>query len=137
MNMRSKHMLKSAAGQACINCGRRDGTIVAAHYQGLRSQLLGKGMGIKPHDICVADLCMNCHNLFDSHSAAMGSNPNPQLAKIDQSEQFLFNIMLTLMRRIEQGVIVVKGFDLPFSKEERIEQLKAEIASLLAEDDDD
>ena len=97
-------MLDGARDQTCVNCGRRDGTVVAAHYTGLRSNLLGKGTGHKPHDLCVADLCSHCHYHFD---VAGGGNSFEQ--KIDKSEQFLFAIIKTLIRRIEQGVIQIEG----------------------------
>jgi len=78
--------------------------VVAAHYTGLRSNLLGKGTGHKPHDLCVADLCHKCHYKFDV------SFDTPSFdKKIDKSEQFLFNIIKTLIRRIDQGVIKVEG----------------------------
>ena len=86
----SKKMLEGATDQACVNCGARDGTVVAAHYQGIRSGEFGKGIGRKPQDLLVADLCHRCHRAFDN------------------SEQFLTNIIRTLLRRIEQGIIEVK-----------------------------
>tara|TARA_Y100000996_G_C22040614_1_gene444888 strand:+ start:120 stop:428 length:309 start_codon:yes stop_codon:yes gene_type:complete len=97
-------MLEGAKDQACVNCGVRDGTVVAAHYTGLRSHLFGKGTGHKPHDLCVADLCSHCHYHFD---VAGGGTSFEQ--KIDKSEQFLFNILKTLIRRTDQGVISIKG----------------------------
>jgi len=98
-------MLASAKGQACINCGRRDDTVVAAHYTGLRSHMFGKGTGHKCHDLFVADLCYKCHKAFD------GEESTPTLPqKIDKSEQFLALICQTLLRRIDQGVISIKGY---------------------------
>jgi len=102
--IRSKKLLDAAKDQACLNCGARDGTVVAAHYTGLRSHLLGKGTGHKPHDFCIADLCHRCHHKFDV--AFDGSSFEK---KIDLSEQFLFLIIQTILRRIDQGVIVIKG----------------------------
>lgn len=105
--IRSKAMLSAARGQHCINCGARDDTVVAAHYTGLRAHQYGKGTSHKPHDLLVADLCMKCHSSFDLHT-------QPSLfkgleKKIDLSEQFLHLIIKTLLRRIDQGVITVKG----------------------------
>lgn len=102
--IRSKALLDGARDQACVNCGARDGTVVAAHYTGLRSSLLGKGTGHKPHDLCVADLCHKCHYSFD---VAGGGKSFEQ--KIDKSEQFLFNIIKTIMRRVDQGVVKIEG----------------------------
>ena len=42
MTIKSKKMLEGAKGQACVNCGCRDETVVAAHYQGIRSYEFGK-----------------------------------------------------------------------------------------------
>jgi len=102
--IRSKKLLDGARDQTCVNCGRRDGTVVAAHYTGLRSSLLGKGTGHKPHDLCVADLCHKCHYAFD---VAGGGSTFEK--KIDKSEQFLFNIIKTMIRRVDQGVITIEG----------------------------
>ena len=102
--IRSKKLLAGAKDQSCVNCGASDGTVVAAHYTGLRSSLLGKGTGHKPHDLCVADLCRKCHYKFDVEFDASTFEK-----KIDKSEQFLFNVIKTLIRRIDQGVIKIEG----------------------------
>ena len=107
--IRSKPMLAAAKGQACVNCGRNDGTVVSAHYTGLRAHQLGKGTGHKPHDLCVADLCRNCHESFDRHTKISSASGYDK--KIDMSEQFLFLIIKTLLRRINQEVIEVKGYE--------------------------
>jgi hypothetical protein len=110
--VRSKKLLNGARDQSCVNCGARDGTVVAAHYQGMRSHLLGKGTGHKPHDICVADLCHKCHRAFDLYQISpldesISSVGDPYAKKIDVSEQFLFNIMKTILRRIDQGILKI------------------------------
>ena len=102
--IRSKKLLAGAKGQSCVNCGASDGTVVAAHYTGMRSQRFGKGTGHKPHDLCVADLCHKCHHKFDV--AFDGSSFEK---KIDLSEQFLFLIIQTLIRRVSQDIIDIKG----------------------------
>ena len=102
----SKKMLAGAKDQACVNCGARDETVVAAHYQGIRSNEFGKGMGKKPQDLLVADLCHKCHRAFDNYEGS--SYENRQYRRIDNSEQFLTNIMRTLLRLVEQGIIEVK-----------------------------
>jgi hypothetical protein len=101
MNVRSKKMLKGADGQSCMNCGVRDGTVVAAHYTGMRSHAFGKGTGTKPHDLLIADLCRACHAAFD------GASGNLLADKIDKSEQFLYLILQTLLRRVDQGILEV------------------------------
>lgn len=67
---RNKKILDHARGQACTNCGREDGTVVAAHSNDSR---LGKGRGIKAHDIYVAFLDSGCHSWLDSGS---GKDPS-------------------------------------------------------------
>ena len=110
--IRSKKLLRGAKDQSCVNCGRNDGTTVAAHYTGMRSQLFGKGRGTKPHDLCVADLCYKCHNAFDLGmkkplDTSISDIGDPYAKKIDLSEQFLFCILKTLIRRVEQGIISI------------------------------
>ena len=104
--IRSKPMLDGAKAQSCVNCGAADGTVVAAHYNGIRSYRFGRGTGHKPHDLCVADLCHKCHYRFD-----VGFDGSSHEKKVDKSEQFLFLIIQTLIRRIDQGVISIKGYD--------------------------
>ncbi len=52
----------------------------------------------------VADLCHKCHYAFD-----VGGGGATFEKKIDRSEQFLFNVIKTLMRRVDQGVIKIEG----------------------------
>ena len=101
--IRSKKLLNAAEGQACVNCGNRDDTVVAAHYQGMRQQMLGKGTGTKPHDLCIADLCSKCHREFDSFEGSYVKDP--LMRKIDLSERFLFCVMMTLIRRTQDGTL--------------------------------
>ena len=110
MTIRSKPMLDAARDQSCVNCGAADGTVVAAHYTGMRANWLGKGTANKPHDVCVADLCFRCHAAFDHHKqSARTDGATDFQKKIDLSEQFLFLIVKTLLRRIDQGVVTIKG----------------------------
>jgi hypothetical protein len=93
---RSKKYLDSAEGRSCIRCGRANATIVACHYTGIRQHTYAKGFRVKCHDICTADFCSDCHRYFD----------NPMMRKsIEASEEFLHYIMLTILRRIENGII--------------------------------
>jgi ribosomal protein S27AE len=100
---RSAKYLQAAKDQSCVNCGAADGTVVAAHYQGMRSHSFGKGTGHKVGDLFVADLCNSCHSSFDGHQ--MGNHPDRLMRKIDQSEQFLFLVLKTIERRVAQGVL--------------------------------
>ena len=56
----SKKLLKAACDMPCMECGRQDGTTVAAH----RNE--GKGMGMKNPDWQVAYLCGECHTALDN-----------------------------------------------------------------------
>jgi len=101
--IRNKKLLEASRDRACVNCGFNDGTTVSAHYQGMRSQQFGKGTGIKPHDLCVADLCAGCHKLFDEYRTSDLENRDQR--RIDHSEQFLFCIVQTLIRRYKDEVL--------------------------------
>jgi hypothetical protein len=94
-----------AKGQACVCCGIRDDTVVACHYQGLRSHSLGKGTGMKPHDLFVAYLCTSCHRKFDSYEGS--SYDDPFMRKIENSETFLFHILKTWELLYIQGKIKI------------------------------
>jgi hypothetical protein len=110
MTIRSKPMLDSARDQACVNCGQADGTVVAAHYTGMRAPWFGKGKAIKGHDFFVADLCHRCHSAFDQYKQSARTDSATEFQKkIDLSEQFLFLVCKTLLRRVDQGVIHIKG----------------------------
>jgi hypothetical protein len=101
--IRSKQLREGGRDQSCVNCGALDGTVVGAHYQGIRSHIFGKGKGIKPHDLLVADLCRTCHAEFDAGEGSYVADPLQR--KIDLSERFLFCVMLTLLRRVYDGVL--------------------------------
>jgi hypothetical protein len=103
--IRSKILLAAAEGQACVNCGVRDGTVVAAHYQGIRALTFGKGKGIKPHDLCIAFLCRTCHHEFDHGEGSYYKDD--YLRKIDLSERFLFCVVMTLIQLVKQGILTV------------------------------
>ena len=102
-NIRSKKLLAAAKGQSCVNCGVNDDTVVAAHYSGMREHAFGTGKGIKGHDLCIADLCAKCHARFDQYNVS--TLDNQLLRDIDQSEQFLYLVMKTLIRRVNDEVI--------------------------------
>jgi hypothetical protein len=59
---RNKKILEFAKGKPCQNCGKQDGTVVAAHSN-LMSD--GKGTGKKSDDCFTAYLCAECHGLYD------------------------------------------------------------------------
>ena len=102
MIIRSKRITQAAKDRSCVCCGIEDGTIVRAHYSGMRQHQYGKGRGIKGHDCIAADLCIKCHDNYDNYE--MGEGDTKQLRAIDQSEQFLHYCMMTLVRDIEAGI---------------------------------
>lgn len=59
MTFRSRKLLDLARDQACVMCGRNDGSTVAAHRNH------GKGMAMKAPDYAVAWLCHGCHAELD------------------------------------------------------------------------
>ena len=65
-NYRNKKLTQSAKHEACVSCGKDDGTIVWAHSN---HQIHGKGMGIKAHDLFGAYLCHQCHHFYDVQNA--------------------------------------------------------------------
>ena len=65
---RSRKYLDRIRNLPCQLCGVDDGTIVPAHYSGIYSQQLGKGMGQKSSDHCVAALCHPCHESMDKYT---------------------------------------------------------------------
>jgi hypothetical protein len=101
--IRSKAMLKAAEGQCCTNCGKNDGTTVAAHYQGIRGDSFGRGGSEKGHDLLVADLCSECHDDFDNYRGSFVVDKFQR--KVDLSERFLYCVAITLIRRFRQGIL--------------------------------
>lgn len=98
--VRSARLRKSAKGQPCVRCGADDGTVVLAHYTGLRQHQYGKGRGIKCSDHMGAHLCHSCHLHFDQ----------PELRKsVEASEEFLHCIALTWGRWLGAGLLDIKG----------------------------
>lgn len=65
MKFRSKKYLAASRDQPCAFCGEEDGTVVAAHYTGMYSKHLGKGVGTKVSDSAVIDACSACHYELD------------------------------------------------------------------------
>ena len=87
--------MKLCKGKLCICCGSNPASVIPAHYSGMWSNKLGKGYGIKPHDL-TADLCGECHHKFDNH--INGNN-------LENSFLFCTYIISSLMRRVEDGQV--------------------------------
>lgn len=96
---RSDNLLRAAKDRACVRCGMMDGTVVAAHYNGIRQHALGKGMGHKPHDFMAAHLCHSCHAEMDQYR----DNASPEA----HSEEFMYLIAKTWEQLLADGVVVV------------------------------
>lgn len=75
-------------------------TVVLAHYSGPWQHRLGKGMGIKGNDIAGADLCSKCHVFFDEYRSEVS-----EAWIATRSDEFLACCMLTVIRRIQQGIL--------------------------------
>lgn len=96
MTYRNPRLLLLARDQACVACGRSDGTVVAAHSN-LGEH--GKGMSMKAHDGMTAWLCMRCHRELDQGSV---------MTKAERRLFTLESICGTYMQLWNQGLIEVK-----------------------------
>lgn len=94
-HFRSKKLLDSAKGTACMWCGEV-GTTVSAHAN---SVALGKGTGIKVPDYYTARLCDVCHALYDGRLG--------KLTKEAKEEMWTKAYLRTVARWFLEGVIVV------------------------------
>jgi len=96
MTYTNRTYLADAEGRECIRCFMNQDTIRAAHYNGLRQHLFGKGRGVKCADVVVADLCADC-------DAEFSEGKNGGSKSIERSEEFEFLVIMTLLRRLENG----------------------------------
>lgn len=92
-----KDLTKLAKDQECIRCGSIQG-VVLCHYTGVRRQCLGGGFGIKVADIAGAHMCGSCHEYMDRLS-------RDKAKKWEHSEEFLFYVLLTIVRLVEQQAL--------------------------------
>jgi hypothetical protein len=91
-------LTNAAKGQSCIKCGAPDAYF--CHLNGPRQHSYGKAKGIKGHDLIGADFCYKCDQEFTE-----GSMLPKWINKWERSEEFLHWCMLTILRRVEQGII--------------------------------
>lgn len=87
-----------AKDQCCVACGRRDGTVVLAHYFGARRHNYGGGMSKKGHDAVGAWLCARDHERMDRLS-------KDKSKRWEHSEEFLHYCALTWIRLIDLGLL--------------------------------
>jgi hypothetical protein len=93
-HIRSRKLLDAAEGEACVSCGMKDGTVVAAHSN-MGSD--GKGGGIKAEDIYIAFLCHKCHSDYDQ--------PRKWDSDLDRNDWFNSAMKRTWKRLFEKGVL--------------------------------
>ena len=100
--LRSDKLRKAAKGQQCAVqilgvCNFNPETVVLAHLPNSTH-----GMAYKGDDIFAVDACHACHDVLDGR-ASYDWQPG-------EKEQYMLNALhLTLMRRVREGVIGVKG----------------------------
>jgi hypothetical protein len=88
----------SARDQACVRCGRNDGTTVLCHYTGVRRHVYGGGFGVKGNDVVAAHLCSECHRDMDTLSRLKEQ-------RWSHSEEFLHCCAKTWIRWLQDGVL--------------------------------
>jgi hypothetical protein len=86
-------------GKTCIRCGSPDA--YSAHFNGTYQHQYGKGRGIKCHDLATAEFCYVCDQLFSEGTTSGFHNQG------DRDSQFLHYIVLTNIRRFNDGVLKV------------------------------
>lgn len=96
MSYRSKKLLASAEGQACVLCGLV-GTTVACHAN---SVALGKGTGIKAPDYYTAHLCHICHAHVDGRKGSW--------TKQEKQDMWQLAFIRTVKRWFDQGIVEVR-----------------------------
>ena len=79
----------------CIRCGK-EGETRRCHYNGFRSHGLGKGRAIKASDLAVAEFCQHCDDRFSEAYYPLWQDGSKSM---ERSEEFLYWILLTQMRR--------------------------------------
>jgi hypothetical protein len=87
-----------AEGQACVACSKQDGTIVLAHYTGVRRGEFGGGLGLKVSDAVGAHLCSFCHEVMDRKSRIKAE-------RWDHSELFLSYCAHTWIRLVDNELV--------------------------------
>ena len=92
-------LTEASRGSICIKCGSPGA--YSAHYNGVRQHDYGKGRGIKCNDLATAEFCMLCDSEFSEGSTGKWIN------KWERSEEFHYFIMLTNLRRLEEGIIKI------------------------------
>lgn len=99
---RNPKILAHAKGQPCQNCGRDDGSTVAAHSNSAEH---GKAKGMKAHDLFTAYLCGQCHTWLDSESHRPDPTGVYSPMRADKREMFIKAMFKTQVILLRDGVI--------------------------------
>ena len=86
---RSEKWLRAVASLPCVLC-KREGESQAAHVN------MGKGMGIKTHDVWTASLCQACHSRIDQ---------GKDMSRADRRALLDSAVMLTLVELAKEGLV--------------------------------
>ena len=89
-------LTKASKGMDCIRCDAPDA--YSCHFNGTYQHWYGKGRGIKANDLATAEFCYKCDQ---KHSEGVNIYANQE----ERDAQFLHFIMMTNIRRLENGVI--------------------------------
>lgn len=93
-----KTPLKPINGRTCVITGKPNPE--RAHYTGQAQFILGKGLSEKCDNLFVAEIDRELHQKFDQ----------PESRKsLEASHDFLVAILLTIKRKVELGLIEIKG----------------------------
>lgn len=93
-----KTPLKPVNGRPCVLTGKPNPE--RAHYTGMMQHLFGKGKSSKCDNLFVAEINKEKHKEFDQ--------PNEK-KDLQASHDFMVAILLTIKRKVELGLIVIKG----------------------------
>lgn len=104
--IRSRKTLDAARDQRCTMkipgvCNGDISTTVAAHSM---EPMHGKSAGQKAHDLFVVDACSACHDVYDKRDHRW-----KEIGMIALTDIFHRALAKTLRRRVEQGIISIKG----------------------------
>lgn len=104
-------LTESSRGKTCVRCGAQGA--YSCHYSGPRQITYGKGKGVKCNDLMTAEFCHKCDQVFTEGSTTESVCKNTGEIvhwkdNWDRSEEFQFWINITNIRRMADGVLVVK-----------------------------
>lgn len=101
---RCPSLLRLANGMRCQNCGREDGTVVAAHSD---EQAHGRGKDNPAHDCFHAWLCARCHFWYDHASTGRDPTKVYDCTREDKHLMFMRAMHRTLLELWRLGLVRV------------------------------